>query len=115
MFGMELKSLGKREIVEVPWGVYLWRMPDGSFVADGEGHFLMIDSTRGNKDRLKALADAARSYGVKEGKPCFFPGHRVVSDEEYEEQKLRMKFGLTPDPLDVAAINEDRRNANKRR
>lgn len=112
---MKITSLGKKEIQEVPWGVYLWRMPNGSFVGDGEGHFLMIASTRGDNSRMKALAAAARECGVTEGAPCFFPGNRIVTDEEYEEQKLRLKFGLTPDKMDVAAIEEDKRNASRRR
>ena len=112
---MQIKTLGKKEIQEVPWGVYLWRMPDGTFVGDDAGHFLMIASTRGDNTRMRALADAAREFGVTEGAPCFFQGNRIVSDEEYEEQRLRMQFGLTPDPWDVAAINEDRKNASKRR
>lgn len=112
---MELKTTGKREIQEVPWGVYLWRMPDGSFVSDGQGHFLMISSTRGDQQRMRSLADAAREYGIEEGAPCFFQGNRIVTDEEYEEQKQRMEWGLTPDPWDVAAIEEDRKNASKRR
>lgn len=112
---MNIKSLGKKEIQEVPWGVYLWRMPNGSFIADDADHYLMIASTRGDQTRMRALADAARELGVTEGQPCFFQGNRIVSDEEYEEQKLRLKFGLTPDKWDVAAIEEDKRNANARR
>lgn len=112
---MKITSLGKKEIQEVPWGVYLWQMPDGSFVGDGEGHFLMIASTRGNKERMIALRDAARECGVTVGQPCFFQGNRIVSDEEYEEQKLRLKFGLTPDKWDVASIEEDKRNASRGR
>lgn len=112
---MKITSLGKKEIQEVPWGVYLWQMPDGSFVGDGEGHFLMIASTRGNVERMRALRDAARDCGVTVGQPCFFQGNRIVTDEEYEEQKLRLKFGLTPDKWDVAAVEEDKRNASRRR
>lgn len=112
---MKIESKGRQEIQEVPWGVYLWRMPDGSFVGDGEGHFLMIASTRGDNDRMKALAEAARECGVDEGTPCFFQGNRIVSDEEYEHQKARMKLGLVPDPLDVAAIEEERKYARNRR
>jgi hypothetical protein len=112
---MKIKTTRKQEIQEVPWGVYLWQMPDGSFIGDDSGHFLMIASTRGNAERMKALRDAAREFGVTEGQPCFFQGNRIVSDEEYEEQKLRLKFGLTPDKWDVAAINESRRNASNGR
>ena len=64
---------------------------------------------------MRALRDAARDCGVTVGQPCFFQGNRIVTDEEYEEQKLRLKFGLTPDKWDVAAIEEDKRNASRRR
>lgn len=112
---MKLTSNGKREVKEVPWGVYLWKMPDGKFVGDGEGNFLMIASTEGDQQRMRALADAARACGVEEGAPCYFSGNRIVSDEEYEHQKARMKLGLVPDPFDIAAIREEQKYANKRR
>lgn len=112
---MKLTSKGKREVKETRRGVYLWRMPDGKFVGDGEGHFLMIESMEGDQQRMRALADEARSLGVDEGTPCFFRGNRIVTDEEYEYQKQRFEWGLTPDPLDIAAVEEDKRNASKRR
>lgn len=112
---MKLTSKGRREVIETRRGVYLWRMPDGSFVGDGEGHFLMIESMEGDQTRLRALADEARSLGIDEGAPCFFRGNRIVTDEEYEYQKQRLDWGLTPDPLDVNAIEEDKRNASYRR
>lgn len=112
---MKLTTTGKQLVKEVPWGVYLWRMPDGSFVGDGEGNFLMIESTEGDQIRMRALADAARECGVDTGQPCFFSGNRIVSDEEYEHQKMRMKMGLTPDPFDIAAIKEEQRYAANRR
>lgn len=107
---MKLTTTGKRQIEEVPYGVYVWVMPNGQLVGDDEGHFLMIRSTRGDKSRINALTDAVRSYGVTEGMPQYMPGHRPVTDEEYEEQRQRLKWGLTPDPLDIAAINEEKRN-----
>lgn len=112
---MKIKTLGKQEVKETRRGVYLWRMPDGKFVGDGEGHFLMIESMEGDQTRLRALADAARECGITEGAPCFFRGNRIVSDEEYDYQKQRFEWGLTPDPLDVAAIEDDKRNARNRR
>lgn len=111
---MKLTTTGKREIKEVPWGVYLWQMPDGSFVADDDGHYLMIPSTEGDQSRMQAMINAVSDFGINEGQPCFFSGHRPVTDEEYEEQKQRMLFGLVPDPFDIAAINEERKNAKFR-
>lgn len=112
---MQINSKGKQLVKETNRGVYLWRMPSGSFVADGEGHYLMIEAMEGDETRMRALADAARECGVDEGMPCFFRGNRIVTDEEYEEQKMRLKFGLTPDPLDIAAIKDDAKNASNRR
>lgn len=111
---MKLTTKNVQEVQEVPWGVYLWQMPDGSYVADGEGHFLMIAGTLQTKDRRTALAKVVKSLGIEEGQPCFFQGNRIVTDEEYEEQKLRLKFGLTPDKWDVAAAREDAQNARDR-
>ena len=112
---MKLTSKGKQEVKETRRGVYLWRMPDGKFVGDGEGHFLMIESMEGDQQRMRSLADEARSLGVDEGAPCFFRGNRIVTDEEYEYQKQRFEWGLTPDPFDIASVEEDKRNASKRR
>jgi hypothetical protein len=112
---MELKTRSKQEVKETRRGVYLWQMPNGSFISDGEGHFLMIEAMEGDQDRLKALARAARDCGVDEGMPCFFRGNRIVTDEEYEYQKQRFEWGLTPDPLDIAAIEDDKRHARNRR
>lgn len=112
---MKINSKGKREVKETRRGVYLWRMPDGKFVGDDSGHYLMIAAMEGDPIRMRALADAARNYGVDEGQPCFFRGNRIVNDEEYEEQKQRFEWGLTPDPWDINAIEEDRKNARIRR
>lgn len=112
---MKIESLGRQEVKETRRGVYLWRLPNGRFISDGDGHYLMIESMEGDQERMKALAKAAHDCGVDEGMPCFFRGNRIVTDEEYEEQKLRLKFGLTPDPLDILSINEDRQNERNRR
>lgn len=112
---MKLTTNKVQAIQEVPYGVYLWKMPDGSFVADDDGHYLMISGTKETKDRRTLLAQFVKSeFGITEGAPCFFPGHRPVTDEEFEEQRMRMQFGLTPDKFDISAIKEDRDNARAR-
>lgn len=110
---MELKTTNRQQIDEVDYGVYVWCMPDGKWVGDDDGNFLNIPAMRGDKVRMRSLADAVRSYGVEGGWPFFLAGNRRVTDEEFEEQLQRQKFGLTPDPMDVPAIMEDRRNAGK--
>lgn len=112
---MKLTSKGRQEVKEVNYGVYLWQMPDGRFIGDGEGHFLMIASMEGDQDKMKLLAQAAHDCGVDDGMPCFFRGNRIVNDEEYEYQKQRFEWGLTPDPLDIASAREDMQARGRRR
>lgn len=90
-----------REVAETRYGVYVWEMPDGRWVGDDEGHYMLIPSEYGDTNKIKALTDAAKSYGVYEGKPKFLSGRRKVSDAEYDEQQARLRAGLTPDPWDV--------------
>jgi len=95
------------QIEEVNYGLYLWQMPDGSLVCDEDGNYLNIASMKGNVRKINMLKQAARFYGLEEGKPAWFSGHRQVTDEEYLQQKDRLEWGLIPDELDVPAIKED--------
>ena len=102
-----MKTTRKQIVEEVPWGVYVWEMPDGKWVGDDEGNFLNIPAMKGDKKRIQALKDAVRAYGVTEGSPFYLSGHRQVTDEEFEYQKQRLAFGLVPDELDVPAFSEE--------
>lgn len=107
---MKLRQTGKRIINDSPsdrFGVYMWRMPNGAFVADADRNFLNIPAEYGDQTRIDKLKAAARSFGITEGDAVFFPGHRQVTDEEYEEQLARAKAGLVPDPDDIGAILDD--------
>lgn len=95
------------EIDEVSYGTYVWIMPDGKIVTDEDGNYMCIFSTKGNAAKIKAFKDFAKAHGLTEGKPHFISGARPVTDEEYQEQKQRMEFGLVPDEKDYAAIKED--------
>lgn len=109
IYFMNPKSF-RRQFVDqhIEYGVYAWKMPDGKLVADDSGHFLLIESRRNDPVKLQALRDFARyDLGLDEGAPHWMPGHRIVSDEEYEEQKARLEAGLTPDPWDRENIKED--------
>lgn len=94
-------------------GVYVWEMPDGRWVGDDEGNFLSISSMGGDPKRIQQLKQAVRSYGVEVGAPLFLPGQRKVTDEEYEEQRLRMESGLLPDEYDIAALIEEQQYRKK--
>ena len=94
-------------VKEVSYGLYLWQMPDGSLVCDEEKNYLCIASMKGDLRKIKNLKETAKYYGLEEGHPIWFSGHRAVTDEEYEMQKQRLEWGLIPDELDVPAIKED--------
>jgi hypothetical protein len=87
-------------------GIYVWEMPDGRWIGDDDGNFLSITSKKGNRERIELLAKAVRSYGIYEGSPKFLSGRRKIDDEEYELQQQRLKWGLTPDPLDIGVYKE---------
>lgn len=109
---MDIK--GAKYIDEVPYGIYVWETPDGRWVGDAEGHYMNIFSTKGDQEKIKALRDAARAHGIYEGKAVFLSGQRPVTDEEYEEQLLRMQWGLIPDPKDVPAHIEEQKHHGRR-
>jgi hypothetical protein len=106
-YNSDMKIIGKKVVDELKYGVYVWQMPDGRWVGDDEGNFLSISAQAGDRKRIDQLKQAVRHYGVEEGAPLFLSGHRKISDEEYENQRLRMEFGLLPDEYDVAALSEE--------
>lgn len=95
---------------ETRLGIYVWEMPDGRWIGDDDGNFLSITSTKGNRSRIAALADAVRHYGINEGKPKFLSGRRKIDDEEYEYQQQRLAWGLVPDPLDIGNYKDEMKN-----
>jgi len=102
-----MSNIKVQQVEEVSYGLYLWQMPNGSVVTDEEGNYLNVAAMKGDVRKINALRQAAKSYGLEEGKPVWFSGHRQISDEEYYQQKERLDWGLIPDELDVPAIKED--------
>lgn len=100
---------------ETTLGIYVWEMPDGRWIGDDDGNFLSITSKKGNRQRIELLAKAVRSYGIDEGQPKFLSGRRKIDDEEYEYQQQRLKWGLTPDPLDIGVYKEEMRKAQRQK
>jgi len=92
---------------ETRLGVYVWEMPDGRWIGDEDNSFLSIASMFGNKERIELLAKAVAHYGIEEGQPKFIEGSRQIDDEEFEYQKQRLRWGLTPDPLDIGVHKEE--------
>lgn len=93
-------------IDEVNWGLYMWQMPDESLVMDDEGGYLCIPSTKGDIHQINKIKKEAKNLGLDEGRPIFFAGHRMVTQDELEEQKSRAAMGMVPDPQDMPAMLE---------
>lgn len=100
-------------VEETDYGLYIWEMPDGSIVSDDEKNYLNIPAHRGDTEKIKAITDAVRSYGINEGRAIFLSGHRRVTDEEYEYQKQRLEWGLIPDEMDYGAARDELMNYKK--
>ena len=94
-------------VEEVNYGTYLWSLPDGKLITDEDGNFMCIYAIKGDVKKITELRNFAKSYGVEEGEPVWFSGHRPVSQEEYENQKQRMDWGLVADEWDIPALKED--------
>jgi len=94
-------------VEEVNYGTYLWQMPDGKLVSDEDGNFMCIYAIKGDVKKITELRNFAKSYGVEDGEPVWFSGHRPVSAEEYDNQKQRMDWGLVADEWDIPALKED--------
>ena len=109
---MELRTNRKSVVDEAPYGTYIWRMNDGTYLVDEEYRHLSVFCMRGDQKAIAALTREAKSLGFPNGSPEWVAGARQVSDEEYEEQEARQKMGLVADPLDFGAI-QDQINASR--
>jgi hypothetical protein len=114
---MELKPTNKQVVEEVEYGMYVWQLPDGEVLGDGDGN-VMNCFVWEKKDRPAAriaLATAAKHYGHEEGQAVWWSGVRPINDEQLAEQIERASQGLTPDPLDIPAIRDDMRSLKNQR
>lgn len=84
-------------------GIYVWKLPNGETVTDGNGNTMNIPARRGDIEAMNKITKAAYYYGFREGKPEFQAGVRRVTDEEYSEQLNRMKEGYIPSETDIGA------------
>jgi len=102
--------MGKMKITpveEVPYGLYIWQTAGGKLIMDDEGRHLSIAAVKGDIKRIKKLKEVASHYGFPDGSPVWFSGHRQISDEEWENQRQRLEWGLVPDEYDLPALEED--------
>lgn len=110
-------QIGKSKATWMPkmydWGLYFWRLPDGHLFKDEDGNMLNIPSMRGDLSKIAELRKAAAYYGQPEGEAWFYAGIRRATDEQYEEQKQRLKEGLIPNLDDLGAVHAAQQGIEK--
>jgi len=90
-------------------GVYLWQLPNGEYLNDGNGNFLNVQARKGDLAKMAKLRTVATHYGHPDGAPVYYAGARRVTDEEFDIQMQRMIDGLIPDEYDVGAYMDEAR------
>ena len=106
----------KRSFVDdgIEWGIYVWQMPDGKTLGDGEGNVLNIPSARGDLIKMASISRYVKEIlRIEGGGPVFMEGTRPITDSEWEDQMHRLMEGYTPDPYDIGALRDEAR-ANKK-
>jgi hypothetical protein len=111
---MDIKRINQQVIEETTLGIYVWEMPDGRWIGDDNGNFLSITAKKGNQSKINLLADAVKAHGIYEGQPKFLAGRRKIDDEEFQHQKQRLEWGLTPDPLDIGVYKDSLKKGEMR-
>lgn len=110
-------QIGKSKATWMPkmydWGLYFWRLPDGHLFKDQDGNLLNIPSMRGDLSKIAELRKAAAYYGQPEGEAWFYAGIKRATDEQYEEQKQRLKEGLIPNLDDLGAVHAAQQGIKK--
>ena len=99
----------RRKVIDkhYDWGLYVYKKSNGKWFTDGNGSVLNIPSQKGDISKIAELKKVAVFYGDDgEGTAHFVPGLTRVSEEEYSEQKDRMKHGLIPNLNDLGAISD---------
>ena len=98
----------------VNWGLYMWKLPNGRLLQDGNGNYLNIPSRLHDIAKIAEVRNAARDFGKPEGELHFEPGVGRATDSEREEQEERMIAGEILDH-DFGAIADELRGMRKRR
>jgi len=107
---MDIKRVKQSVVEETTLGIYVWEI-DGKWVGDDEGNYLSVTSKKGNREKIEMLRKAVAHYGINRGGPKFLAGRRKIDDEEFQYQQQRLKWGLTPDPLDIGEYKDQVRAA----
>lgn len=97
--------LKPRRVIDEPdlkHGICVWRLPDGTYVQDGDGNYLCAGPTKLNNTIVeRKMIAAARSCGITTGSPFWLPGFRKITNSEWEDQMERLLDGKVPDVVDL--------------
>jgi hypothetical protein len=105
----------RRKVIDkhYDWGLYVYKKSNGKWFSDGNGSVLNIPSDRGDISKIAELKKMAIHYGDDGlGEAVFVPGLTRVSEEEYSEQKERLKEGLIPSMNDLGAWHAAQQTLN---
>ena len=91
---------------ETEYGLYVWKLPDGRYVGDGDGHMMAIASRQNDIKKMMRLKSAAKGMGIEEGGLHYLPDKYPVTDSEYDLQVERMDNGLMADPADPGNLTD---------
>lgn len=95
-----VKNVRRTVEQETEYGVYVWKMPDGRYLSDGEDRLLSINSRQHDFARMAKLQQVVRSFGIDEGEPHYLADRYKVTDGEWESMRERMEDGWMADPAD---------------
>lgn len=95
-----------RPVEEHDHGIYVWYTADGRRVEDENGNVMNIPARRGDLHAINKIQEAAKYFGVPDGRAVFLGGRRRISQSEWEDQQDRMRAGLIPDPYDYKALED---------
>jgi hypothetical protein len=106
----------RRQVIDkhYDWGLYVYKKSDGKWFTDGTGSVLNIPAMKGDIEKIAELKKVAMHYGDEgDGQAVFVPGLTRVSEEEYSEQKQRLREGLIPSMNDLGAWHAAQQTAKK--
>lgn len=107
--GKPLVNNVRRKVIDkhYDWGLYVYKRSNGRWFTDGSGSVLNIPAQKGDISKIAELKQAAMFNGDNgEGTAHFVPGLTRISEDEYSEQKDRMRQGLIPNVNDLGAISD---------
>jgi hypothetical protein len=113
----QLKRTKRRVVQEgIPYGVYVWQMPDNNILGDSQGNVLSVVSMRGDIKNMNAIARFVKlELGIEGGTPLFLEGADKLTQDEHDGQMEQMLNGFVPD-RDIASYVDDakrkKRNGN---